>query len=377
MAIQSVAVQMARQLRHRARAVLARWRPERVGAHRFAPFGAPFSRLGPSVELSKVVTSPTVNRRAVAVGRRAEFVVVSSHDDASKVWALAASGCATVSPDGAAFAKRNPELGFVLPDTSELSCGGLVRAKRLSRLRRDAWRELGGEHRPLSVLLATNRPEDVGHAAAQLSEQVGHDFQLVVGMHGSGFSSQDKAAFRAVSEHVIVEEFDTSFNLGQVLASLSDRADGELLTKWDDDDFYSGSHLEDMVLAQSYSGAEIVGKSADFVYLEGGNVTVRRSSTSETFHMVLAGGTLLLSRDVLRSCGGWPDAPRHVDRLLIDAIVANGGWSYRTHPFGYVLRRRAGGAGHTWSASDEYFWNSAVEIRQGLDLVFAGVAAEV
>ena len=70
---------------------------------------------------------------------------------------------------------------------------------------------------------------------------------------------------------------------------------------------------------------------------------------------------------------GWRDAPRRVDRLLIEGIEARGGTVYRTHGFGYILRRRGADlAQHTWAAGDEYFLGQAVEQRSGLDLEFAG-----
>ena len=39
-------------------------------------------------------------------------------------------------------------------------------------------------------------------------------------------------------------------------------------TKVDDDDRYGPEHIWDLVLARQFSGATVVGKGAEFVYLE-------------------------------------------------------------------------------------------------------------
>ena len=62
----------------------------------------------------------------------------------------------------------------------------------------------------------------------------------------------------------------------------------------------------------------------------------------------MAGGTLLLSRGLLREVGGFAPVPRHVDRRLLDDLARAGATVYRTHGLGYVLRRNPGG--HTYDA---------------------------
>lgn len=52
--------------------------------------------------------------------------------------------------------------------------------------------------------------------------------------------------------------------LGEVLGELSRRADGELLTKLDDDDHYGPDHVADLFLAWHSVGADLVAKGAWF-----------------------------------------------------------------------------------------------------------------
>jgi hypothetical protein len=98
----------------------------------------------------------------------------------------------------------------------------------------------------------------------------------------------------------------------------------------------------------------MVGKGAEFVYLQSLDITVRRDAgPAESFAAVVAGGTMLISRGDLEAVGGWRPVPRSIDRGLIDRVRRAGGLVYRTHPLGYVYQRRSDG--HTWDPGLEYF----------------------
>jgi hypothetical protein len=226
----------------------------------------------------------------------------------------------------------------------------------------------------VSVLLPSNRPGDVVDAARSVAQQVEVEVQLVVGLHGGHMPADLEGRLADVFPgDLVVRRCDDDLNLGQVMNDLTAAADGDLVSKWDDDDWYETRHLADLVCALEYSGAGMVGKAAEFIYLETLDLTVRRFATgNERWSTTIAGGTLLLTRDELLGVG-WAEVPRQVDRRLIEALEARGRGIYRCHGFGYVLRRRSADmAAHTWTAGDEYFIRQASDQRPGLDLEFAG-----
>lgn len=234
-----------------------------------------------------------------------------------------------------------------------------------------------GMPRPsVSVVVATRRPDLIDHWAAQLARQRDVDFEVVAALHGSPFTPADHV--RAVSilgDRVRVRSTPDRATLGELLDLATQTADGDLIVKWDDDDYYDIEHLADLVCSWEYTGATLVGKACDFVHLEGTDVTMRREQgPRETYSTTIAGPTLCIARHDLAAIGGWRRAARQVDSLLIAAVLANGGRVYRAAGFGFVLRRAAQhGHGHTWSVPDQEFLSQASAQRRGLDLGFAGV----
>ncbi len=205
----------------------------------------------------------------------------------------------------------------------------------------------------VSVLLATMRPHQLDFAMRQLARQQDVELQVVLGTHGWGVTEDEVRARLGGRHDVVVRRHDKDAFFGDVLNDAATVADGDVLLKVDDDDWYSPHAIHDLLLARRYTGAEVVGMPSEFVYLEELGVTARRNHPTEIFNRFVAGGTIMVDRQVLRSVGGFRAVRRFVDAQLLNAVEASGGRIYRTHGLGYVLRRTA--SGHTWQSDPESF----------------------
>jgi hypothetical protein len=244
------------------------------------------------------------------------------------------------------------------------------------------WRSLSsdaGLHWPapptVSVLLATNRPDQLEGAIERIDRQSYPRLEIVVGLHGDAFGDLARVRqrlARRTTHELHVAHLPDDRPLGDLLNALTDAAAGELVAKMDDDDLYDVDHLVDLVDALRYSGATIVGKGAEFVYLEEIDTTIRRHPNgAESANRWIAGGTLMLGRDDLVRVGRWQRVPRSVDQRLIDDVERAGGHFYRTHGYGFVLHRRDDG--HTWDVGVDFFLREAYAQWPGLALDVAGV----
>jgi Glycosyl transferase family 2 len=228
----------------------------------------------------------------------------------------------------------------------------------------------------VSILMATNRPEMVTFAIEQMVAQRYPNVEILCGLHGFSLPAATRERVTAIAPHAQLFDIGSDRDLGQALALLGERASGDLVTKWDDDDWYSTEHLHDLVAAMRYSGADVVGKSAEYIYLSSIDLTLRRfAAGGERFSTTVAGATLMLTRSMLQRIGGWPAGSRRVDRLLIEAVEAMGAPIYRLHGVGFLVRRGSHTGSHTWQVEDDYFLAQAADQRPGLDLEFAGVVA--
>ena len=225
----------------------------------------------------------------------------------------------------------------------------------------------------VSVLLATRRPARLARAVANVKRQRYPRIELVLALHGPGFEpAAVERALAGLGHPARVLRLGADRPLGAVLNAASAEASGALLAKMDDDDLYGPEHLWDLVLAHEYSGAALVGKLPATVYLARLDRTVRtRSVPGEVWSHSIGGGALLLGRAELACAGGWRDAPRHVDRGLVEDVARSGGAVYRTHDAGYLLVRH--GEGHTWERPDAAFLAGAQAVHAGWRPDLAGI----
>lgn len=244
---------------------------------------------------------------------------------------------------------------------------------------RARWNEvLGRLGRPLipsptvSAVMATRRPEKLAFALEQLQLQSWDDLEVVLVLHG--FDDQLPEVQRAVNAYprpLTVCSAPAGTVFGEVLNIGVRAAGGELVTKMDDDDWYSEHHIRDLVRAKSYSSAVLVGSQVEFVYLQSLDITTRRPPAGERYTDHVAGGTMMIAKDDLRQLGGWRPVHRAVDRCLLQSVQAAAGLVYRTHGQNYVMQRHSAAdshGGHTWNPEDSIFLQNVAEQWDGFVL---------
>ncbi|MEV7005546.1 glycosyltransferase [Streptosporangium sp. NPDC051022] len=339
----------------------------------------------------RVPFSGTLTDMDVARLRGLAGVAVDLHADwtaplgvARVVCGLAAAGVPVVAEPGTAW--RGPlgaELAGLLDGFgAEQLSDALAREQYSIRLRRCAldlhgvagrWRRIGAacglrsQALPtVSVLLCTRRPDMVAFALEQVARQRGPEVEVILTLHGFSAGHPDTApAVAAYKGAITVIEADPRLSFGDALNQAAERATGAYLTKMDDDDWYGPGHLSDLLLAQRYSSADLVGSAPEFVHLERIGVTVRRALATETYTGVVAGGTMLMSRAAFDNVGGFRPLPRTVDGQLLESVSVAGGRIYRTHGLNYILRRREA-SGHTWQEPINAFLRSFRRQWRGL-----------
>lgn len=227
----------------------------------------------------------------------------------------------------------------------------------------------------VSVLLATRRARFLPRAVAAVARQTYPRIELVLALHGDEFRDADLAA-ADLPRSAKTLRVPAQQPLGAVLDAATAASSGDLLAKMDDDDAYGPDHVWDLVLAREYSGAQLVGKGLEFVYLAATDETVHlHAGRGEDYRtMTVAGGTLLISRRDLARAGGWPPVPRGVDKMLIERVLRARGCVYRAHGAEYVMIRRQ--EDHTWTPAEDYFMRRATTTRQGWRPEFAGLSAD-
>lgn len=231
--------------------------------------------------------------------------------------------------------------------------------------RRAALKALWGQPPSMSVVLVSRRADLVVPMVRRLAAQNYDRLEIVVATHGVPLpAGLDEAAG---GRELVMRELDGDLVFGDALNAAFSLASGTLVNKMDDDDHIGADHLWDLAAAHAYSGATLVGKTTTVVHLEALDTTVRRVyGARETFTHRVAGSTITLSAEDLRSLGGWPSVPHGVDTALLQEVGKNRGTIYQPHDIGYLYVRGHDPRAHTWTTDAGHFLRNVREQWIGL-----------
>ncbi len=215
----------------------------------------------------------------------------------------------------------------------------------------------------VAAVLITMRPHRLEQALIGVLGQTYRPVEVVIGLHGADNGAATEAA--RVIDRLAVESipvtllrFSEERSLGECLNNAIATTGAEIIAKIDDDDVYGAAHLEDGVHALGYSGAGVVGKGAQFTYVESEDVTVlRRAREEESFLGGSVTGASMLIRRAIWEQVRFPHRPRQVDTLFGRGVRRAGERIYANSRWEFCYVRLAGG--HTWSTGPESFLSGA------------------
>ncbi len=204
----------------------------------------------------------------------------------------------------------------------------------------------------VTALVSTNRPHQLDHVLATMAAQVDVDLQLALLTHGFEVDDADvrARAKEAGLRDLVLLHADASVPLGACINRLADAADGEVVAKIDDDDLYGAHYFSDQLDALAYSGADVVGKQAHYMYLESQDATILRFSDKEhRFTDFVMGPTIVTRREFLRE-RPFPEIARGEDTGFLQAASLEGASVFSADRFNFIQVRRL--SGHSWGVAD-------------------------
>lgn len=306
---------------------------------------------------------------------------------ARRIFEIAASGTPVISTESAAL--RNFFSPQEVPSaTSKEEAERIIRAFTLSdqlrrktahRAQRKVWEAHTYRHRAqsvvkalgfedgevtlpkVSIICSTNRDSELNHLLEQVSQQAYSNIELLVLGHGIEIAAdfQERASSMGIPNTQVLYA-EKSESLGNCLNTLISEATGEIVAKFDDDDFYLPNYLRDQVNTLLSLNADVVGKASLYFYLPGVDAIVRRWPKREhVWHRFVSGSTLVGWREIFEEVP-FADRTKGEDSALLMDLESKGRKVYSSDSFNYLCVR--GNSTHTWTISEaEILANSIVE----------------
>lgn len=305
-------------------------------------------------------------------------VVDSPSMCARRIFEITAAGTPVISTPSEATQKFFPPSELPQPESeeeAELVLRAFVRSSELRNrtvhlAQRRVWNEHTYTHRAMSIMdsigleyvdpipqsvsvvVSTNRPQRLTNVLETYAAQRLDDRELIIVQHG--FNSSPELIRRAAElgiENLTFLEAPSYYSLGACLNRGIEAASGDVIAKMDDDDLYGSHYLSDQLAALRFSGADLVGKQAHYLYLSDKDITMCRFPEREHVYTDLVMGPTLMGRRELFERMPFDNRTLGEDTELQRKLIAEGGNIYSADRFNFVQIR--GGHAHTWNVEHD------------------------
>ncbi|MDK8482249.1 glycosyltransferase [Corynebacterium sp. MSK105] len=314
---------------------------------------------------------------------------------ARRIFEATACGAAVVSPDSPSLNTyfNSGEITSVSDQSNaKHKIRALVRSEefrkqRVHRAQRNIWANHTYAHRvekvlnvigmgrgrstgysdSISVIITTNREVSLPYLVENLRRQSDVKFEVVLITHGFELPDWARVEIQKISHvtQLLVETAPVEDVLGKNLNRLVSMSTGSFIVRMDDDDWYGPNYIQDLVFAARYSGADLVGKAASYIYFEDRDATILTYESHEhRYTDFVRGATFAGPRETFEKFQ-FPELGKSEDSTVLKEIREGGGLIYSADSFNFVVNRFANKERHTWTASDDQLFATGRMVFRG------------
>ncbi|MBT2291380.1 glycosyltransferase family 2 protein [Paenibacillus albidus] len=219
-----------------------------------------------------------------------------------------------------------------------------------------------GVSQGVSIITCTKRQQCVDTLFHNYNRQNYRNKELIVILNHRDLKIKDYIKAALPYHNVRIFRLPEQESLGFCLNYGVQLSQYSHIAKFDDDDYYAPGYLKDSMQAMARTNADIVGKRAHYMYLNGKKLLLLRYyNKADQYVSLVQGATLLVKRQVFGHVR-FPDQNRGECVKFCSDCLMKGFKIYSGTPYNFLAVRRRNSKDHTWIVSDKYLLSSKVKV---------------
>ncbi len=207
----------------------------------------------------------------------------------------------------------------------------------------------------VSVITCTNRPEYIENIFNNFISQLYPKKQLIIVLNNNKFNIDVWRKKAELYDNIRVFQIEGQKSLGECLNFAVDKSQFEIISKFDDDDYYGPNYLVDIMNTFKYINAHIVGKKSVYAYFENSDILALRHPNQEYRYVYfIFGATLNVKREVFDKVR-FQDLCTGEDTEFLISCLKEGYKIYSADRFNFLVSRRAYLDEHSWKMTEKEF----------------------
>ncbi|MFD2329063.1 glycosyltransferase [Cohnella sp. GCM10020058] len=204
----------------------------------------------------------------------------------------------------------------------------------------------------VSVVACTNRRDYLDNLFRNYARQTHGEKELIIVVNHNGIPLAPYRRMAGKHRNVRIYRMPEHRSLGACLNFAVGKARYGRIAKFDDDDYYAPYYLTDSLRALRAFRADVVGKRAHYMYLQGSKKLILRFARDERRPVGRLPGATLVFRKRVFDRVRFPDRSVGEDDLFCDRSRRQGYRVYSGGRFNFVAVRRKNSKNHTWIIGD-------------------------
>ncbi|MBM7615471.1 glycosyltransferase family protein [Alkaliphilus hydrothermalis] len=220
----------------------------------------------------------------------------------------------------------------------------------------------------VSIVMGTNRQYYMDNVFSNFDMQNYKNKEMIVVLNDNRMDLKLWKNRAKKYKNVMILQLDEAEPLGACLNLAISKANGDIITKFDDDNYYAPEYLGDLLNAFKYTDADIVGKGCYYIYFEGLKTLGLKFEYKENqYTKFVAGSTITGKKHVFDKVKFVTDRQQGSDSQFLQDCSKQGFKIYSTDRFNHVVCRRASLDDHTWKINDEEHLKKCKIITENTD----------
>ncbi|MCT4595562.1 MAG: glycosyltransferase [Anaeromicrobium sp.] len=205
----------------------------------------------------------------------------------------------------------------------------------------------------VSIITCTNRPNNIHNIFENYENQNYSKKELIIIINNNNIHIEEWKERAKEYKNVRVFQLDEYITLGKCLNFGVEQSTFEIISKFDDDDYYAPNYLIDLINTFTYTNASVVGKYSTHVYFEDRKILALIYPNIENRYMQFVTGSTLTFKKKVFNRVKFINNSKSEDTQFLRDCKAHGFNIYATDRFNHVFCRKSSLEKHSWKISDD------------------------
>lgn len=219
----------------------------------------------------------------------------------------------------------------------------------------------------VSVITCTNRINFIDNILNNYLSQEFKNKELIIIINNDEINLDYYLEKTKQYKDILIYKLQQNITLGECLNYAVKKSNYNIISKFDDDDYYSPNYLHSSIDMFNNTNADIIGKSSVYVYFMKKNLLAFKNNKKENIYVNRVEGSTLNIKKYVFNKVWFQEKNLGEDITFCNDCIKNGFKIYSSDKFNYVYIRYDLNHNHTFNIPDKFYLNLCTKLGKFQD----------